>query len=142
MLKTFGSFLALLVTPLFVPNNVMAGNLVNTHTFYPSVCRMVVDEWKAECEWVTLGLVSDYSAFNVKLCSSNNRGDGLTCLILIGEASELENYPGLMRISSIAWQENNSIVKQWSGNIIFGPYKDGYGLFGTVQGSVIAVYFE
>lgn len=134
-----GTFLALLATPLLVPSTMaeMTVPLIEPYTSYPRVCSIIIDSWKGDCESVTVGLLSDYSAFNIKLCSSNNR-----CLILIGEVSELYYYPSSMRIYSVAWQEGKRITKRWSGDLVFGPYHYGYGVAGTLEGSVIGAYFE
>lgn len=135
--KHFFNLAVSLATALLLPSNVVAETLVNAQDIYPRSCHVKIDNWEQKCEWITIGLLSDYSAFNIKLCSS-----GYRCLILIGEANELQYYPYSMRIYSVAWQEGTRITKRWSGNLVFGSYYNGHGVVGTLEGSVIAAYFE
>lgn len=135
----YNSF-ALLATLFLFPNSIMAEttvSLIEARTFYPRGCRIIIDSWEGDCTSVTIGLLSDYSAFNIKLCSSSDR-----CLILIGDASELAYYPSSMRIYSVALQEGKRITRRWSSNLVFGPYLYGHGVSGRLEGSVIAAYFE
>ncbi|MEB3190530.1 MAG: hypothetical protein VKL42_09340 [Snowella sp.] len=138
--KVLSNLLALLATPFLVPNSVIAETivpLIEARTLYPRTCHIIIDSWEGDCQSVTIGFLSDYSAFNIKLCSSNNR-----CLILIGDTNELIYYRSSMRIYSVAWQEGKKITKRWSSNLIFGPYLYGHGIAGTLEGSIIAAYFE
>jgi hypothetical protein len=139
MLKKLLPFLAL--TSLIVsPTAAIADpTLIHSKTFYPDFCRIKIDDWQADCEFVIMGILSDYSAFNIKLCTTSGK---YYCLILIGEADELKNYPSPIYVSTIAWQEGTTIKKKWSSSLAFGPYRDGMGIVGTVEGSVIVGYFE
>lgn len=135
--KSFSSFLVLLITLLACPNGAMAETIIRPRTFYPSKCHVQVDSLEADCVSITFGLLSNKSEFNIKLCDRSN-----DCLVLIGQASELEKYPYPMTIYSVAWMEGSRVIKRWSGYILFGSYQDGFGIAGTLEGSVLVAYFE
>ena len=140
MLKKFLSA-TLTVSSLFLFSTVeaKAGQLVEPKTFYPSYCRIVVDDTTATCTSVTIGATSNYSSVNVKLCDSTF----YYCLILVADISELHKFPNdLMRIKMVGWESGGKIQK-WKSTMFFGPFQDGIGIAGVLDNGVaLAAYFE
>lgn len=127
------------LSSLFIFPSVAKADLLYARTFQPTFCQMAIDRsWKVDCDRITIGLTPDYSAFNIKFCNTSGI---YQCLILVGEASELYNYPGVMKVYQVSWQDGKKITRDWTGSLLFGPYKGGHGVVGTIEGSVIAIYF-
>lgn len=123
---------------MFTPS--AKAELVQTQESTPNFCEMAMDSWKSDCNSITLGLVSNYDTFNIKLCSTKGK---YVCLILAGEAEELNNYPAReIKLFSVALQEGETIVRNFSGQLVLKPTKEGLSVTGMVENVPINLLFS